>query len=120
MLNDMNRRTFFNRVGSGCLGAALASLLSRDLYGAEPPSAKRHAVPTLLPKQPHGPAKATSVIHLFMNGGPSQMDLFDPKPKLAELHGKSYFDQIAGEVENPDPLQDFRHADAPFDVCDRL
>jgi hypothetical protein len=35
-----------------------------------------------------------------MNGGPSQMDLFDPKPMLDKLHGKAHFDQIAGEIEN--------------------
>ena len=40
------------------------------------------------------------MIHLFMNGGPSQMDLFDPKPTLDQHHGKPYFDKIAGEVEN--------------------
>jgi hypothetical protein len=36
-----------------------------------------------------------------MNGGPSQMDLFDPKPMLDRYHGRAYFDRIAGEVENP-------------------
>ncbi len=36
-----------------------------------------------------------------MNGGPSQVDLFDPKPELTRRHGEPYFDQIAGEVENP-------------------
>ena len=41
------------------------------------------------------------MIHLFMNGGPSQMDLFDPKEELDRRHGKPYFDKIAGEVENP-------------------
>eukprot|EP00913_Durusdinium_trenchii_P010939 g10268.t1 len=46
-------------------------------------------------------ARPKAVIHLFMNGGPSQMDLFDPKPKLTQLHGKSYFEKIAGEVEFP-------------------
>jgi hypothetical protein len=40
------------------------------------------------------------VIHLFMNGGPSQMDLFDPKPTLDRHHGQPYFDSIAGEIEN--------------------
>ena len=45
------------------------------------------------------PPKAKAVIHLFMNGGPSQMDLFDPKPVLDQHHGKPYFDKIAGEVE---------------------
>ncbi|MFK8113376.1 MAG: DUF1501 domain-containing protein [Rubripirellula sp.] len=96
-----DRRSFFQQVGSGCLGAALASLLSEDLYGGEQlsqPSTAR----TLAPRQPGSTAKANSVIHLFMNGGPSQMDLFDPKPKLDQLHGKDYFDQIAGEVENPE------------------
>ena len=53
----------------------------------------------LSPKGPHFPAKAKSVIHLFMNGGPSQMDLFDPKPMLDKHHGEAYFDKIAGEVE---------------------
>jgi hypothetical protein len=43
----------------------------------------------LAPRQPQFPAKAKRVIHLFMNGGPSQMDTFDPKPKLNEFHGKS-------------------------------
>ena len=44
----------------------------------------------LRPKPLHHPATATSVIQLFMNGGPSQMDLFDPKPELAKLDGKPY------------------------------
>ena len=55
----------------------------------------------LRPRSPHFAPRAKAVIHLFMNGGPSQMDLFDPKPELTRLHGRSYFDKIAGEVENP-------------------
>src|SRR5262249_31715494 len=55
----------------------------------------------LRPRRPHFPARAKSVIHLFMNGGPSQMDLFDPKPELDRRHGQKLFDKIAGEVENP-------------------
>ncbi len=43
----------------------------------------------LLPKQPHFPAKAKHVIHLFMNGGPSQVDTFDPKPELQKRAGES-------------------------------
>ena len=53
----------------------------------------------LKPRPPHFPAKAKAVIHLFMNGGPSQMDLFDPKPMLDKHHGEPYFDKIAGEIE---------------------
>jgi hypothetical protein len=55
----------------------------------------------LRPRPPHFEPKARAVIHLFMNGGPSQMDLFDPKPMLDRFHGRPYFDRIAGEVENP-------------------
>lgn len=92
------RRSFFGHVASGIYGAALASLLGRDLYANESPS--RRPPNDLLPRVPHFPPKARAVIHLYMNGGPSQMDLFDPKPKLDELHGTQHFKEIAGEIEN--------------------
>lgn len=91
----LTRRSFFEHAATGLQGAALLHLLSRDLRSEE----SREA-PNLLPREPHFPAKAKSVIHLFMNGGPSQMDLFDPKPTLDKHHGEAYFDKIAGEVEN--------------------
>jgi len=94
----MPRRDFFRRMSGGLCGAALTYLLGRDGLSAQEP-ARPHA--DLRPRPPHAPARATSVIHLFMNGGPSQMDLFDPKPELDRHHGRSYFDRIAGEVENP-------------------
>jgi hypothetical protein len=72
-------------------------LLGQDLFG----HASENYPNDLKPRKPHFKAKATSVIHLFMNGGPSQMDLFDPKPRLDRHHGKPYFNKIAGEVENP-------------------
>jgi hypothetical protein len=97
MVGPTSRRSFFARVGSGIYGAALAHLLSRDLYGA--PEAGRQ-IHDLRPRQPHFAPKAKAVIHLFMNGGPSQMDLFDPKPLLDKLHGKPHFEKIAGEIEN--------------------
>ena len=87
------RRELFQSMPGGIYGAALASL-----FGME--TARSSNVPTnSKPRQAHFPAKAKSVIHLFMNGGPSQMDLFDPKPMLDKHHGKPYFDKIAGEVE---------------------
>src|SRR6478609_3836130 len=90
---DVSRRSFFQSVSTGLCGAALLDLFGRDLRADSPP------VADLKPRPPHFPARARSVIHLFMNGGPSQMDLFDPKPQLDRLHGKPYFDKIAGEVE---------------------
>jgi hypothetical protein len=91
--DGMHRRGFFGRVAGGVYASALTSLLSRDLYGADVTS-------DLRPRPPHFEPKAKAVIHLFMNGGPSPMDLFDPKPVLAKRHGEPLFDKIAGEVEN--------------------
>ena len=86
-------------MGGGLGQAALLSLLGRDLPGARA-EATQGAAPEqvfdLKPRQPHFYPKAKAVIHLFMNGGPSQMDLFDPKPELTRNHGKSYFSKIAG------------------------
>src|SRR6185295_9864356 len=75
------RREFFTRAGSGLAGIALASLVAGDRVSAAAPD-------PLAPKPPHFPPKAKSVIWLFMEGGPSHIDLFDPKPKLAELDGQ--------------------------------
>lgn len=97
-----NRRRFFEQVAGGIYGAALAYLVGRDMCGSSPALAGdgRLAYDTK-PRPAHRPARANAVIHLFMNGGPSQMDLFDPKPMLAKHHGQPLFDKIAGEVENP-------------------
>ncbi len=91
----VGRRNFFSRIGSGICGAALLHLLGTESQASEGRSALG-----LAPRVSNKPAQAKSVIHLFMNGGPSQMDLFDPKPELDKHHGESYFDKIAGEVEN--------------------
>ncbi len=73
----MNRRTLLSDFGYGLGSMALADLL----HAADSPN-------PLAPKKPHHAAKAKSVIFLFMEGGPSQMDLFDPKPALAKHDGK--------------------------------
>src|SRR5438128_2006822 len=82
------RREFLWEAGAGFTGLALSGLLDRDGFFAQaasdnPPSA------ILNPQPPHFPAKAKSVIFLFMYGGPSQVDTFDYKPKLYELDGKT-------------------------------
>ncbi len=93
----ISRRSFFSHTATGLQGAALVHLLGRDLFA----DGGHHATPDLRPRPAHFPARAKSVIHLFMNGGPSQMDLFDPKPALDKHHGEPYFSKIAGEVESP-------------------
>ncbi len=79
------RRHFFQDCALGLGSLALGSLLNDRGAGAAESTAFTNP---LAPKQPHFPAKAKSVIYLFMAGGPSQLDLFDYKPKLQELHGK--------------------------------
>ncbi len=103
--SKLSRRAFFDRVSDGIYGAALASVLSRDLYGAsaEPATLDGHrASYDLKPQVPHFSPKAKSIIHLFMNGGPSQMDLFDPKPMLDKHHGQPYFDKVAADLTTPE------------------
>ena len=84
-----SRRDFFQRVADGLHGAALASLLGADLYSPDPASAAPHGPRPydLAPKKPHFEPKAKAVIQLFMNGGPSQIDIFDPKPMLEKYAG---------------------------------
>ncbi len=78
----LSRRGFLNQVGTGLGGIALSSLLN-EAFASE-----RQAQFDVLPKKPHFSAKAKRVILLFQNGGPSHMDLFDPKPELSKRHGE--------------------------------
>ena len=86
------RRHFFKECGVGLGKIALASLLT-DAFaagaaGAQTPPRDGDAATALLPRPSHFPGKAKAVIHLFMAGAPSQLDLFDYKPELARLEGK--------------------------------
>jgi hypothetical protein len=91
----VNRRNFFQCVSGGIYASALAWCHCQESLLR---AAEGYAT-DVQPRPPHFPAKAKSVIHLFMNGGPSQMDLFDPKPLLDKHHGQAYVQKIAGEVE---------------------
>src|ERR1051326_1963202 len=76
------RRSFFRECAGGIGTIALAQLLEQEGRGATA------NVNPLAPKPPHFPPKAKNVIFMFMEGGPSQMDLFDPKPALQKWSGK--------------------------------
>jgi hypothetical protein len=82
MLPAFSRRAMLARSGTGLGMLGLAGLLQ-----AETPAPRAPGSP-LAPKPGHFPAKAKHVIHLFMNGGPSQVDTFDPKPELEKRHGQ--------------------------------
>ncbi len=85
------RREFLWEAGAGFTGVALAGLMGLDARRAQAATAEPSPafVNPLAPRKPHHPAKAKSVIFLFMYGGPSHIDTFDYKPKLAELDGKT-------------------------------
>lgn len=91
---DIARRYFFEQCGYGLGKLALAGLLTGNLHGNA--FASNDAADPLSPKPPHFAPKAKRLIHLFMAGAPSHLDLFDPKPKLAELQGKPVPPEVIG------------------------
>jgi hypothetical protein len=76
MMQIQNRREFFRSFGGMLGGIALTDLLAAESAGS------------LTPKQPHFSAKAKNVIFFFQDGGPSHIDLYDPKPALQKWHGQ--------------------------------
>jgi hypothetical protein len=93
-----SRREFLNRVGNGFGLLALAGLLDQEGLLGQATRAAGPAANPLAPKLPHFPAKAKSVIWLFMNGGPSHVDTWDYKPGLAKRDGQELkgFDKNTG------------------------
>jgi uncharacterized protein (DUF1501 family) len=81
---SLTRRAFLSRTAGGLGPLALAHLAATEARASDP----------LAPKKPHHPAKAKAVICLFQHGGPSQMDLFDPKPELTKRHGQAHPDKL--------------------------
>lgn len=121
---SISRRDFFSRVSDGLHGAALACLLGNDLQaaGAPPPLYDLKAKPV------HFPAKAKSVIQLFMNGGPSQVDLLDPKPALEKYAGQPPGRDLASQIRQvreaggimPSPYKFAQHGKSGIPVSELL
>lgn len=80
-----NRREFLADAFCGFGGLAFGAMLAAEQARAQ---SKNPSGNPLAPKKPHKPAKAKSVIFLFLSGGPSHMETFDPKPLLNKLHGQ--------------------------------
>src|SRR5438876_805338 len=93
---NRSRREFLERAGCGFGQLALAYLLGSRISPAAPGSAPN----SMAAKAPHFPATAKNVIFLFMHGGPSHLETFDPKPMLEKLEGKPVPDSF-GEVQLP-------------------
>src|SRR6266542_5244950 len=86
----LTRRDFLQTTGFGIGGLALTWLLHQEGLSAAEHSPTPPAIPqNLKPRRGHFPARARAVVHFMQNGGPSQMDLFDPKPELQKRGGQS-------------------------------
>ncbi len=113
-----NRRDMLSRCGMGFGGLALGQILAAGQANAEPAN-----INPLLPRVAHFPAKAKRVIHLFMNGGPSQVDTFDPKPILKKYAGKTL---PGGNLKTerptgaafPSPFRFRKHGESGIEVSD--
>lgn len=98
-LADQTRRSFLTSSASGVGAAALASILTDEgLLASESGTASSDSANPLALKKTHHDGPAKSCIFIFMAGAPSHLDLFDPKPKLNELHGKPLPESILKDV----------------------
>ncbi|QDU60240.1 hypothetical protein Pan216_10790 [Planctomycetes bacterium Pan216] len=95
--SSASRRAFLENAGMGFAGLALGAMLHRDGYA----STGMWSPPT---GEPHFPAKAKSVIWLFMNGGVSHMESFDPKPMLTKYGGKTIAESPFAHTQDPEKL----------------
>ncbi|REJ69368.1 MAG: DUF1501 domain-containing protein [Planctomycetota bacterium] len=117
----ITRRQLLTQAGLGLGALALGDLVGRESAAAAPAA---RAPGSLAPRPPHFPGQAKSVIFLYMDGGVSQVDSFDPKPLLAKEHGKKPKFKIDATVFNnigtllKSPWQFARHGECGMPVSE--
>ncbi len=123
LASQLSRRQWLQQAGGAFGGLALASLLASDGLAAESTaSSAGYSAP-----RPHFTPKAKSVIFLFMYGGPSHLDTFDPKPALEKWHEKAIpayrpEDAFMGKTRPnalKSPFKFARHGQSGIDICDQ-
>ena len=123
-----SRRAFLAQSAFGIGSFALAHLLAQDRLLADIPNKPGENLPLdLKPKSPHFAPKATAMISLFMHGGPSHVDLLDPKPELTAMNGKDYGGDVQYSFVNRaskklfgTPWKFARHGQCGTDVSELL
>jgi hypothetical protein len=120
-----NRRQFLSQAGGGFGGLALAQILSADQAIAQPPIADD----PMAARASKYPARAKRVIYLFMHGGPSHLDLWDPKPDLIKYAGQRLPDSFGSVMTRRDvaqnplmpPVRPFRkHGQSGLEISELL
>ena len=128
-LAHLTRRDFLTSSASGLGAVALASMLAEDGLLANDPSSPQYN--PLAAKSPHFEPRATNCIFIFLAGAPSQIDLYDPKPKLRELHGAPLPESMAKNVRfafintksamlKGSPRKFTPHGDCGMELSDRI
>ncbi|QDV23802.1 DUF1501 domain-containing protein [Aureliella helgolandensis] len=116
--HDFSRRRLLTRSALGLGGLALSSVLATDghLVAAEQPRG------SLAARAPHFPARAKRVIHFFLNGGPSHVDTFDPKPALQKYAGQPLPQTLTTERKTgaafPSPFKFKRYGESGIEVSE--
>jgi hypothetical protein len=96
-----SRRAFLANTAFGVGAMALADLMRQEGLLADTTKKPGENLPlNLNPRAPHFAPKATAMISLFMHGGPSHVDLFDPKPALSRSHGTDYGGEVVFSFVN--------------------
>jgi hypothetical protein len=103
----LTRRQMLRQCANGFGAVALATLLAEPTFGAR--TSSDHDTDPLAPRPPQFRTRAKNVIFLFMDGGPSQVDTFDPKPRLAKEHGQpikmkvppTQFNNVGAVLQSP-------------------
>ena len=103
-----SRREFLFQAGGGFGTIALSWLLARDGYAVDAPGSARTSTNPLADKPSHFLGKAKTVIFMFMVGGPSAIDLFDPKPELTKRQGQPLPESFGK------PVSQFTKGDTPL------
>ena len=125
----VSRRQVLSQLGSGFGTLGLASVMAQSgliggqAFAAGSPSGLAPSVSPLAPKAPHFAPKAKRVIFLFMNGGPSHVDTFDPKPDLTKYAGQQPEELIKNYQRSvgklfPSPFKFAKHGQSGIDVSE--
>src|SRR6185312_5182588 len=112
----VSRREMLGRCANGFGAVALAALLGERAFGGEIEG--QTAPQPLVPRPTHFAAKAASVIFLYMDGGVSQVDSFDPKPRLDREHGQpikmkapaTQFNNVGNVLKSPWAFRQYGHS----------